>query len=183
MRIVILNGTPEGNYQVFDDYMKHFEIQLSVKHQVRHYHLKDMELRHCTGCWNCWTKTPGRCCLRDEAEDIMRAIIHSDLLVMASPVIAGFTSALLKKISDRCVMLLHPYIKIIHGEYHHRKRYKKYPDLGVIIQTEPGMIDEDIRIIENIYRRFSLNFHARLRFFHTVSHTFQHIEIYETIDI
>jgi multimeric flavodoxin WrbA len=123
-----------------------------------------MNLHYCTGCWSCWWKTPGECAIKDDAEQIFRAVINSELIVFASPLIAGFTSAMLKKIQDRLIVLLHPYLQINNGESHHRRRYDKYPEFGVIIDKEGDTDEEDLKIVKDIYDRLAINFHSKQRF-------------------
>jgi multimeric flavodoxin WrbA len=105
--------------------------------------------------------------VQDDSHDICRAVIHADWVVFASPVRMGFTSALLKQAQDKMIPLLHPYIEIIQGECHHRKRYDAYPKLGLLLQRSRDTDQEDLDIIEQIYQRFALNFRSRLYFMKT----------------
>lgn len=123
-----------------------------------------MNIRFCTGCWNCWWKTPGRCATTDDAEMIFKSVINSDFVIFASPLMAGFTSSSLKKITDRLIVLLHPYSKILNGEIHHEKRYDVYPDIGLILEKEKDTDSVDIDIVNSIYDRFAINFHTERRF-------------------
>jgi multimeric flavodoxin WrbA len=164
MKICILNGDMTTEASHFSDYLRNLSFELNKEHQVDLFALNQMNLHYCIGCWTCWIKTPGRCVHKDDAEQIFRSIINSDFFIFASPVIAGFTSSLLKKITDRLIVLIHPYFKIIYGEAHHRKRYEKYPDFGLIIQHEKDTDEEDLQIIKDIYERTAINFHSKLRF-------------------
>lgn len=137
---------------------------LELQHSVEHFNLQSMDLKYCSGCWSCWLKTPGQCAINDDGEKIFRSVINADFFIFASPLIAGFTTSLLKKVTDRLIVLLHPYIQIINGEYHHRKRYERYPDFGVIVQPEADTDEEDLRILKAIYDRLAINFHARNRY-------------------
>jgi hypothetical protein len=128
------------------------------------FHLNTMDLQYCRGCWDCWWKTPGRCATNDGAEQIFRSVINSDFFMFASPLMAGFTSSALKKITDRLIVLLHPYIKIINGENHHRKRYDRYPDFGLILEKEEDTDREDVDIVKDIYDRLAINFHCNRRY-------------------
>lgn len=164
MIISILNGEPEGTNSQFTGKINSLTKQLSEGHQVHLFNLAEMNLHYCTGCWSCWWKTPGECAIKDEGEVIFRAVINSDFIIFASPLIAGFTSAMLKKVQDRLIVLLHPYLEIIHDESHHRKRYDKYPEFGVIIDKEENTNEEDIKIVKEIYDRLAINFHSKQRF-------------------
>lgn len=164
MNITILNGEPDRKDPEYDQYLGLLEMELSKENEVIRYDLGSMNLKYCTGCWSCWWKTPGICPLKDDGEKVLRSVINSDFIIFASPLIAGFTSAELKKITDRLVCLLHPYIKIINGEFHHRKRYSSYPDFGVILQPENDTDETDLQIISDLYDRLALNFHARKKY-------------------
>jgi multimeric flavodoxin WrbA len=164
MVISILNGAPETDSGSFSKKISFLASELSVGNKVHLFNLASMNLHYCTGCWSCWWKTPGECAIKDDGEQIFRAVINSDFIIFASPLVTGFTSAILKKIQDRLIVLLHPYLEIINGESHHMKRYDKYPEFGVIIDKEEDTDDEDIKIIKDIYDRLAINFHSRQRF-------------------
>lgn len=168
MIVTILNGEPgDGNGQ-FCAKIQTLANKLGNDHKVNLFNLSIMNLHYCTGCWSCWWKTPGECAIKDDAEQIFRAVINSDFIIFASPLIAGFTSATLKKIQDRLIVLLHPYLEIINGESHHQKRYEKYPEFGVIIDKEVDTDEDDFRIVKDIYDRLAINFHSKQLFFKLV---------------
>jgi multimeric flavodoxin WrbA len=164
MKITILYGNPLRNGLDFTSYIEKLAAELRLKCEVDYYFLDEMNLDFCTGCWSCWWKTPGECVLQDDARQIFRSVINSDFVIFASPMIGGFISSSLKKITDRLIVLLHPYIKIIHGESHHKKRYDRYPDFGVIVKKEKDTDEEDIQILRAIYDRFALNFHSKQQY-------------------
>jgi multimeric flavodoxin WrbA len=164
MKITILNGDINDTNSDFTMYLNKLEGKLKKENEVVKFDLKSMNLKYCTGCWSCWWKTPGLCAIKDDGEEIFRTIINSDFVIFASPLVAGFVSSELKKVTDRLVSLLHPYIIIKEKEFHHRKRYDSYPDFGVIIQAEEDTDQEDIRIVSDIYDRLALNFHATKKY-------------------
>ena len=142
-----------------------------------------MNLQYCIGCWSCWWKTPGLCTHKDNADEIFRSVLNSDFFIFASPIIAGFTSAELKKITDRLIILLHPYIQLINGEFHHRKRYEKYPKFGVIVEKEPETDNEDLQIITDIYDRLAINFHSQKKYLKVINSDKMEEILYETCNI
>jgi multimeric flavodoxin WrbA len=168
MKILILDGNPDpenGQYQTF---LEELERSLVAKqHELAITTLREKEIGFCTGCWGCWVKTPGECVIDDYSREVCRDVINSDLVIFLSPVILGFTSALLKKTQDRLIPLIHPHIVMVNGESHHKKRYPFYPKLGLVIERDGETDDEDLRIIEDIYRRFALNFKTELSFMKT----------------
>lgn len=166
MKITILNGNMGQEESAFTRYLDRLCTELVGQHQVERFDLSKMELHYCTGCWSCWWKTPGLCALHDDANPIFRSVINADFLIFASPLMAGFTSSALKKITDRLIILLHPYVELQQGECHHVKRYDRYPEFGLLVGRESDTDDEDLEIIAGIYDRFALNFHNHKRFIH-----------------
>ena len=159
MKITILNGNPDVNNIAFDIYLKELSDELtSDNHAVTNFVLRDMDTSYCTGCFDCWVKTPGQCRTADAGRDINRAYINSDFVLWASPVIMGFYSALLKKVTDKFVGLVHPYVEFVDGEAHHLARYDNYPLAGLLLEKGMDTDDEDIRIISDIHQRTALNF-------------------------
>ena len=165
MRIAILNGNPSAEDSAFEDYLGGLVRALEERrHDVTLFQLRDMDIKHCTGCWGCWVKTPGECIAKDASADVCRAAIHADLVLHASPVTMGFYSALLKKATDKLIPLIHPYAVVDQGEAHHRARYEEYPLLGLLLQPGEDTDDEDITIIREIHGRTALNLKSRLAF-------------------
>ncbi|MEE8373038.1 MAG: NAD(P)H-dependent oxidoreductase [Dehalococcoidia bacterium] len=164
MKITILNGNPNADNTEFDDYLKRLTGLLeSAQHRVTVFQLRDMDVKYCTGCFDCWVKTPGQCKVTDDSHDICREYISSDFALFASPVIMGFTSALLKKANDKLVPLLPYHMEFVDNELHHVARYDNYPLTGLLLQKSDDTDEEDIRIISDIYRRDAINLKASLR--------------------
>lgn len=165
MHITVLNGNPHADNNAFDGYLGALSNQLeSHGHTVTVFTLREMDIKHCIGCWGCWLKTPGECITKDDSSVICREYINSDLVLFASPVIMGFTSALLKKIHDKFVPLIHPYLELVDGEVHHLARYGKYPMMGLLLEKGRDVDQEDLEIITDIYRRDAINFKTTLSF-------------------
>ena len=159
MKITVLNGNPHADDGGFDEYLTELSDLLeSGKYTATILQLRDMDIKYCVGCFGCWVKTPGECVSKDESRDICREVINSDLVLFASPVIMGFTSALLKKAHDKIIPLVHPYFEFVQNEVHHLARYDKYPLLGLLLQIGDHTDEEDIKIISDIYRRDAINF-------------------------
>ena len=163
-KITILNGNPGDRAYGLDSHLEEVGTLLRSRgHQVTAFELRRMDIRHCTGCWGCWVRTPGECVINDDSARICGSVVGSDIVLYASPVIMGFTSALLKKTCDRLIPILHPYLEVVNGEFHHRARYEKYPEIGLILEKSADTDQEDIEIIRDIYSRFSLNLKSELR--------------------
>ncbi|HKN20405.1 MAG TPA: NAD(P)H-dependent oxidoreductase [Terracidiphilus sp.] len=162
MRITILNGEPDAASS-FQAYLKKLANRLqALGHAVTKLDLAALDLKGCTGCWNCWVKTPGECAKRDDSATVCRAVLSSDLLLLASPMTMGFTTALLKRAADQMVPLVHPYFVVEGGEIHHRARYAHYPVFALLLGTGPDNDAEDVEITRTMWGRMARNIKSRL---------------------
>ncbi|MDP2917415.1 MAG: NAD(P)H-dependent oxidoreductase [Dehalococcoidia bacterium] len=158
MKITILNGNPDASNNVFDGYLKRLSGALaSENHVVTILNLREMDIRYCIGCFGCWAKTPGECIVRDASGNICHEYINSGFVLFASPIIMGFTSALLKKAHEKLIPLVHPYLEFVQNEVHHLRRYSKYPLMGLLLEKGRDADEEDLKIISDIYRRDAIN--------------------------
>jgi multimeric flavodoxin WrbA len=174
-RISILNGITDDKYLNFEKQLEDFTGQNSEKLQIDCFKLRDMDIKYCTGCWSCWLKTPGRCPVKDDMPAILKSVVHSDLVIFVSPVVMGFVSKYIKKVNDRTIPILNPYIGIFENEFHHTGRYEKYPALGLMLLTG-GVEGEEAKeavngherpnldIITDIFGRMALNMKSKLAF-------------------
>lgn len=165
MKVTILNGNPNADNVTFDKYLENLsDLLQSSQHTVTILKLREMDVRYCIGCFGCWVKTPGECIVADSSRDICRAYMNSDLVLFASPIIMGFTSALLKKAHEKLIPLNHPYFELVQNEVHHLTRYDKYPPIGLLLEKDKDTDEEDIRIISDIYRRTAISFRTSFCF-------------------
>ena len=81
-------------------------------------------------------RTPGACVVKDDMQGIFRALVASDLLVLATPVRFGSYCAQLKKVVDRFQPLMVPIYTVRDDEMHFRGRYDLPALLGVGLVRE-----------------------------------------------
>lgn len=166
MKITILNGNPSPSK--FDKYLDDLvSILDSGGSQITRLDLRDIPLKYCIGCFDCWTKTPGVCDTDQASHQMGRAVINSDFTLWAAPLKMGFPAALLKMGFDKHLPLIHPYMVVDQGEAHHLKRYEKYPRTGMLVEKESDTSENDLVIIRDIFSRTALNFKSKLDFFET----------------
>lgn len=166
MKITILNGNPSMSN--FDKYLNNLQSILeSEDNQVTQLGLRDLPLKYCIGCFDCWTKNPGICDLDEASWELGRAVINSDFTLWAAPLKMGFPSALMKMAFDKHLPLIHPYMEVDQGEAHHLKRYEKYPRVGLLVEREEDTTEQDLQIITDLFSRTALNFKSKLEFMET----------------
>jgi len=170
MKITIVNGNGDVENYYFDAYLVQLIDHLSAQqHEVEHIYLRDMAINYCTGCFGCWIKKPGECVVPDDSHQVCRSIINSEFLLWAAPLKMGFPSALLKKMVDKSIPLIHPYYDLQYGEAHHRPRYDHYPRIGLLVEMDADTDPEDLGIVSDIFSRTAINFKSHLEFTYTTS--------------
>lgn len=158
MHALILNGSLKHQYHLIP-VQKILEEELgSAGWSAESILLNEVEIKSCIGCFKCWDTTPGICIQKDDAQDIVKKIIQSDLVIFLTPLTFGGYSSELKKIIERMLGLLQPGMTVINGEIHHLKRYERYPSLLAIGVTE-NQDDEEKRIFNTLIERHSRNFY------------------------
>ncbi len=163
MKITILNGNQEADEQ--GSLLSQVKDKLGNQgYQIVEFSLKEMKIKPCMGCFHCWIKDPGKCIIKDDSDAICRDFISSDFVILASPLVMGFPSSLLKNAMDRIIPLIHPYLEEVDGEIHHKKRYNSYPSIGMILSREEDTDEEDIKIVSDIYSRAAINLRSELKF-------------------
>jgi multimeric flavodoxin WrbA len=170
MDYLIVNGNPNPADKNWETYLSDFAARLTASGAVvRSFALRDLNIKPCTGCFTCWHSTPGLCRHRDDMVRLYQAILGTDVTVWASPLVMGNISALTKTVQDRIIPLLHPFFAMVDGECHHRRRYPKNIDMGLLVAPGCGDGEEDLRLVRRLHERLALNGHGRLRFFATTS--------------
>ncbi len=182
MNYLILNGNPSGGKGNIDRYIESLADKMrSAGHNTEVIVLRNLKIRPCIGCFNCWVKTPGTCSIRDNAAEVSRKYIAADHVIIASPLIMGFLSSLMKNTMDRNLPLVHPHLEEIDGEVHHKKRYDKYPIISFLLEKEACTDEDDIAIASDIFRREAINVRASLGFIHFTETPVQ--EVLHAIDV
>lgn len=147
MKAVVLNGIDKeySNFIFAHNILLQEIKQMGWKSDS--YFLYEKEIESCKGCFGCWIKTPGLCLTNDGIELLLKDIINSDILILLTNVVFGGYSSQLKKILDRLLPLINPFLKREDKQTVHSKRYKKYQSIaGIGVMTYP---DEEA---ENVFR-------------------------------
>jgi multimeric flavodoxin WrbA len=128
--------------------------------QVKVFNPENLRLAHCIGCFGCWLETPGICRFKEPAyQEIFRAFMQSDIVIILSPVTFGGYSSPVKRIVERTVPVLLPYMAVYNGDIHHKPRYSKYPRLiGIGFQDKPDAAAADI--FKLLVGRHAIDMHA-----------------------
>ncbi|MDU9047682.1 MAG: flavodoxin family protein [Candidatus Electrothrix sp. Rat3] len=157
-KTLILDGTraEDGNLDSICNLLADFLLQDNGTKAER-IKLKDIKINHCIGCFQCWTKTPGKCIYVDAGNDILEKFINSDTVILITPVVFGGYSSELKKIVDRLLPVALPFFKKTkHDETHHPPRYLLRPRfVGIGIHPRPR--EEVRRCFKTLVGRNAIN--------------------------
>lgn len=154
MKVLVLDGRRDDS-EMPSKIEKSLNKQLSG-HEIKWASLREKRIDPCLGCFGCWIKTPGLCVINDDANEIIKEMAQSDLLIELTPVTFGGYSSELKKILDRSIPNLLPFFKRYKGETHHFQRYENVPSnfaIGYQDEPKPG----SRAVFENLAKRNVLN--------------------------
>ena len=68
---------------------RHLEILELEGSSIQWVDMSHTKITNCVGCYGCWTKTPGKCVIRDDAVRIYPSIAESDHLMYVSKIKYG----------------------------------------------------------------------------------------------
>ena len=84
--------------------------------------LSQLKISNCVGCYGCWTKTPGRCVIRDDAVKVYPRIAASRRLMYVSRLRYGGYDTMMKTMLERAIPVQKAFIRLHNGETHHVQR-------------------------------------------------------------
>lgn len=103
--------------------------------------LSMMKIANCMGCFGCWTRTPGKCVIRDDAVQVYPRIAACDRLLYVSRVRYGGYDTVMKTMLERAIPVQQAFLRLCHGETHHVQR-RVVPKEAVIVGYGTASDDE-----------------------------------------
>ncbi len=159
MHTIILHGGTRKDAGLEAVHTRLCDVLQAAGWTVTTYRLEEMTIHPCTGCFNCWMRTPGECCIDDDGRTTTRAFVQSDARIYLTPISFGGYSGLLKTAVDRLVPNISPLFEKVDGEMHHRLRYPKVMTIhGVGWQQQANAGSADI--FAQLIQRNARNLHA-----------------------
>lgn len=127
--------------------------------EVETIHLRKLTINNCTGCYNCWTKTPGVCRYKDDMPELLEKSRKADLIVYVSPLFVFSITSRLKAFLDRSIPNLKPYMLEKEGLTTHPDRYPEDRNQAFVIFSAGGFpeVEGNFDGISNIFRSISLH--------------------------
>jgi len=110
-KALIICGSPRGakghTYTLLQEFVRGMRdggiaCETVMLHQQR--------INPCSGCFSCWTKTPGRCIHHDDMADLLAREEEADLLIFAQPLYIFSVPGITKNYLDRRLPSFQPYL-------------------------------------------------------------------------
>lgn len=134
MKITAFNGSPRAEKSNTQAMLEPFlEGAREAGAQTETVFLAKKSIHHCSGCFACWTRTPGRCVHQDDMAALLELYLASDIVVYACPVYTGTVTGLMKDFLDRSIPLADPHFKKgPKGLWGHVERHERLPDAVIL---------------------------------------------------
>lgn len=98
------------------------DIRPKDSKEIKYIDLSSLNISNCVGCFGCWTKTPGKCVIRDDAVSVYPLIAQSDEIIYVSRIKYGGYDTVMKTMLERAIPVQQAFIQILDGETHHVQR-------------------------------------------------------------
>jgi multimeric flavodoxin WrbA len=114
--------------------------------------LREHDIRPCSGCFACWTVTPGRC-VQDDAmtRELLPKWLAADLVVYATPLYHFTMTATMKAFIERTLPVVEPFLVDVGGRTGHPMRH---PTPAAVVLSVAGFPEMEIFDPLSAYMRF-----------------------------
>lgn len=119
----------------------------------------DGKYGHCIGCFDCWTKHPAECVIKDKLHTVCRDIGHADEMVVITENCYGMYSPAVKNVIDRSIGLSTPISDFRNREMHHGLRYGEKERLVIYVWGD--MTDAEEATFRYMAERNAVNYGYR----------------------
>ncbi|AOR23381.1 flavodoxin family protein [Clostridium taeniosporum] len=139
MKVLAINGSPrgkKGNTQVLLKPFLNGCEEAGAETEI--VYLKDKNIKHCSGCFTCWTNTPGKCIHKDDMEELLNKIQKADIIVYATPLYYYTVTGMMKDFMDRMLPLNNKEIVKIDNRYSHNIRFKREIPVKTVLISNSG---------------------------------------------
>jgi multimeric flavodoxin WrbA len=123
MKVLAINSSPrmdKGNTALilnpFLEGMKEAGAEIEL------FYMSKLNIHPCTGEFNCWLKTPGKCLHNDDMQMLYPKIGEADVMVFASPVYVDGVTGPMKNLMDRMIPGIHPLFELRDDHCRHPAR-------------------------------------------------------------
>lgn len=143
MNILAINGSPKGErsntWRLTSAFLEgigaHEKSARSQAPSIEILSIGNLDIKPCLGCFSCWSKTPGTCCLRDDMQAIIQKMLWADVIVWSFPLYYFGVPGPLKNLIDRQLPMSLPFMSAEAESGGHPSRYDMSGKRAVVIST------------------------------------------------
>ena len=145
MKILLINGSPKGkrsnSLKLAYSFIEGFKNGCTDDEEsisINELHVASMNIAACKGCFACWQKTPGICCIKDDMQTVIEKLIEADLILWSFPLYYFNVPGILKNLIDRQLPMSLPFMSSKqdgYGSGSHDSRYDMEGKRHVLIST------------------------------------------------
>lgn len=143
MKILAINGSPKGKRSNTWRLTSAFLEGITVKEEssgsspteIETFNIGSLNIKPCLGCFSCWSKTPGECCIRDDMQGVIDKILWADVVVWSFPLYYFGLPGQLKTLIDRQLPMSLPFMCTETESGGHPSRYDMSGKRTVVIST------------------------------------------------
>jgi putative NADPH-quinone reductase/putative sterol carrier protein len=119
--------------------------------------LKNKKINPCSGCYQCWTLTPGECIYKDDMTELRIKLRKADLVIYSSPLYIFNVTGIMKNFLDRLLPNMKPYMLIKNGQTQHPHRYEEDKTQGFVVFSASGFpeVENNFDGLKSSFRCFS----------------------------
>ena len=120
MKVLVINSSPrmdKGNTaMILNPFL---EGMREAGAEVELFYTSKLNIKPCTGEFNCWIKTPGECYQNDDMQMLYPKILEADIMVFATPVYVDGVNGPMKNLIDRMLPRVQPFFELRDGHCRH----------------------------------------------------------------
>lgn len=145
MKILLINGSPKGkrsnSLKLAYSFIEGFKNGCTDDEEsisIDELHVASMNIAACKGCFACWQKTPGICCIKDDMQKVIGKLIDADLILWSFPLYYFNVPGILKNLIDRQLPMSLPFMSSKQNGYgsgSHDSRYDMEGKRHILIST------------------------------------------------
>ena len=143
MKILAINGSPKGKrsntWRLTSAFLEGITIQEendgAQAPEIETLNIGSLNIKPCLGCFSCWSKTPGKCCIHDDMQGVIDKILWADVVVWSFPLYYFGLPGQLKTLIDRQLPMSLPFMYTETESGGHPSRYDMSGKRTVVIST------------------------------------------------
>lgn len=145
MNVLLINGSPKGKNSnslklaySFIEGLKSEYANNGKEISIEELHIASMNIDACKGCFTCWKKTPGICCIKDDMQTVIGKQLKADIILWSFPLYYFNVPGILKNLIDRQLPMSLPFMSSRedgYGSGSHDSRYNMEGKRHVLIST------------------------------------------------